>query len=243
MSLEQAAIILIGALAAGFVNGLTGFGTGLTALGIWLYALSPAAAASLVITTSVASQLQTLPVVWGQIDWRRAWRFTVPGILGVPVGALLLTHIDARTFKLGVGWFLVVYSGIALARFVPRLPHWGGRSADAGVGFVGGVLGGLAGLSGALVVMWTDVRGDSKDARRSLLQVFNLVVLAAALMGHAVAGHLGTGVLIATLTALPGTMIGALIGTRLYARLGDGGYRRIVLALLLASGLALVIRA
>jgi uncharacterized membrane protein YfcA len=30
------AMLLIGALAGGFVNGLTGFGTGLTALPLWL---------------------------------------------------------------------------------------------------------------------------------------------------------------------------------------------------------------
>lgn len=37
MTVDQILIVLIGTLADGFVNGLTGFGTGITAMGIWLY--------------------------------------------------------------------------------------------------------------------------------------------------------------------------------------------------------------
>ena len=38
---HEALIVFAGALAGGFVNGLTGFGTGMTALPIWVYALPP----------------------------------------------------------------------------------------------------------------------------------------------------------------------------------------------------------
>jgi len=53
MGFEQIVIVMIGALAGGFVSGLAGFGTGITALGIWLYALEPAVAATLVVLCSV----------------------------------------------------------------------------------------------------------------------------------------------------------------------------------------------
>ena len=41
------AIVLVGALAGGFVNGLSGFGTGLTALPFWLQVLEPLLAAQI----------------------------------------------------------------------------------------------------------------------------------------------------------------------------------------------------
>jgi uncharacterized membrane protein YfcA len=37
--------VLAGALLAGFVSGLTGFGTGLVALGLWLHVVDPILAA------------------------------------------------------------------------------------------------------------------------------------------------------------------------------------------------------
>ena len=42
------ALLLLGALAGGFVSGLAGFGTALMALGIWLYVLPPSLAVPLV---------------------------------------------------------------------------------------------------------------------------------------------------------------------------------------------------
>jgi hypothetical protein len=68
ISTYQVIIVALGALAGGFVNGLTGFGTGITAMGIWLYAISPTVAATLVIISSVVSQLQTLPMIWHAIE-------------------------------------------------------------------------------------------------------------------------------------------------------------------------------
>ena len=57
------ALLLLGALAGGFVSGLAGFGTALMALGIWLYVLPPALAVPLVLVCSVIAQVSTLPSI------------------------------------------------------------------------------------------------------------------------------------------------------------------------------------
>ena len=86
MGSEHYALIVLGAIAGGIVNGMTGFGTGLTVLSIWLYVLSPVVASTLVILCSVVSQLQTLPMIWRAIMWRRVLVFALPGFAGVPIG-------------------------------------------------------------------------------------------------------------------------------------------------------------
>src|ERR1700687_3867103 len=95
-------VILAGALAGGFVNGLTGTGTALTAMGFWLYVISPAVAAPLAVICSVVVQLQTLPMIWRSIEWPRVLPFILPGLLGVPVGTWLLPLIDQRVFKISI---------------------------------------------------------------------------------------------------------------------------------------------
>ena len=240
MQLDQIVLVLLGALAGGFVNGLTGFGTAISAMGIWLYAIPPPVAASLAVICSVVAQVQTLPMIWGTIEWRRVLPFVVPGLLGVPIGTWLLPQIDPRTFKIGVGIFLVAYSGYVLARKVAMRSTVGGRAADGVAGFSGGVLGGLAGFSGVPPIVWTDIRGWSKEQRRTVLQVFNVSILAAALLSHALSGVLTREVGWATLAALPGTIGGAFVGALAYKRLGDRGYQRIVMVLLLVSGLMLL---
>jgi hypothetical protein len=240
LGLDQIILVLVGALAGGLVNGLTGFGTALTALGIWLFALPPTVAATLVIICSVASQLQTLPMIWRTILWKRVVVFVAPGILGVPIGTWLLPHIDPRIFKIGVGCLLLGYSAYALARRAELKTTWGGHIADGVVGFVGGILGGLAGVSGAPPVIWTDIRGWTKDQRRGVLQMFNTAVLSFAFVLHAVSGLLTREVAMAALVALPGSIAGAHIGAAVYRRLADHSYQRIIMVLLMISGLILI---
>jgi len=232
--------VLVGALAGGIVNGLTGFGTALTALGIWLYAIDPAVASSLVILCSTASQLQTMHLIWRSISWRRVLTFILPGVVGVPIGTLLLPHIDPWLFKIVVGGFLVSYSTYVLARKIQIQSDWGGGAADGIVGFFGGVLGGLAGLSGVLPVVWTDVRGWPKEQRRSVLQTFNFAILGLALVSHAVSGLVTRQVAVAAIVALPGTISGAWLGAFIYRRIADHSYQRVIMVLLLLSGLALI---
>jgi uncharacterized membrane protein YfcA len=240
MGTDQIVLVLLGALAGGFVNGLTGFGTGITAMGLWLYAISPSIAASLVIVCSVVSQLQTLPAIWRAIEWKGVLPFIVPGLVGVPIGTRLLAHVDPRTFKIGVGLFLVAYTAYALMRSVPMRREFGGRIADGVVGFIGGCLGGLTGISGVPLIVWTDLHGYAKDHRRSILQAFNISILTAALASHAFAGLLTREVGLATLAALPGTIGGAWLGLTAYQRLGNRGFQQVVMALLFASGLVLI---
>ncbi len=75
MGIGELIVITGGALAGGFVSGLAGFGTGITAIGIWLYAVSPPVAASLVILCSVIAQIQTLPRIWRSIEAKRVLPF------------------------------------------------------------------------------------------------------------------------------------------------------------------------
>src|SRR5260221_1041463 len=175
------AILLFGALAGGFVSGLAGFGTALMALGIWLYVLPPSVAVPLVLICSVSSQISTLPTMWKVLDFRLAAPFVIGGLMGMPIGALLVARADPQVFKLSVGAMLLVFPTALFFIRKPMTLRFGGRLADAAVGFAGGILGGLAGLSGPLPTLWASVRGWSKDQRRGIFQTYNWTVLTAAL--------------------------------------------------------------
>lgn len=238
---EQIILVFLGALAGGLVNGLTGFGTGITALGLWLYVISPPVAASLVVICSLVAQIQMLPMIWRSISWRRVAVFVVPGLIGVPVGTWLLPQVDETSFRIGVGAFLIAYPVFVVARAgAAGGTDAGGRVADAAIGFGGGILGGLAGLSGIFNVIWSDIRGWAKDERRSVIQTFNITILVVALASHALSGLLTADVGTATLAALPGTIGGAWAGGQIYRHLGDLGYQRVILALLFVAGLVMI---
>jgi len=234
------AIVLAGALAGGFVNGLTGFGTGLMALPLWLQALEPVVAAQLVSAASVVGHAWTLPAAWPAIDWRRLAPLLLAGFAGVPIGTWLLAWISLPTFKLGLGLLLVAYCTLMLVAAGRVQIAAGGRAREAAVGLAGGVLGGLAGLSGALPTVWAALEGWTKERRRVVFQAFNATILSAMLVASLVQGLVGARFLAAMAIALPGTLAGAWLGAALYERLDDRRFDRIVLFLLLVSGVGLV---
>jgi uncharacterized membrane protein YfcA len=236
----ETALLVLGALSGGLVNGLTGFGTGMTALVFWLHAVPPIVAGPLVCACSVVAQMQALPAVWHALDWRRLAPFVIGGCLGVPVGTWLLPRLPVSTIKLGLGVILVVYCTVMLIGRVRVTLAKESRALDGLVGFAGGVLGGIAGLSGVLPTIWANLHGWSKDARRAVFQGFNLAILSLALASFAVAGLLDARFVDAFLIALPATIAGSLIGQWLYRRLSDDTFTRVVLLVLLAAGMSLV---
>ncbi|MAO55134.1 MAG: permease [Rhodospirillaceae bacterium] len=235
--------ILAGALAGGFVSGLTGFGTGISALAIWLTAVEPVIAGPLVVVCSLISQVQNLPSIWHAISWPRVLPFVIGGIIGIPLGTLALPHVSMAGFKLGVGTILIVYCSITLFRRAAPKVTWGGNWANGVVGLGGGVLGGLAGLSGPLPTIWATLRGWTKDEKRGVYQAYNTAMLALALASQAIGGFMTMEVGRLCLIAFPATVAASWIGRRVYDRLGDGLFNRVVMTLLLFSGISLVVTA
>jgi uncharacterized protein len=232
-------LLVVGALAGGFVSGLAGFGTALMALGIWLYVLPPSAAVPLVLICSVVAQTATLPSMWKSFDLTLVWPFLIGGLLGVPLGTMLVAHADPNVFKLTVGILLLVFP-VALYFSAPMSFEFGGKIADAIIGFIGGILGGLAGLSGPPPILWASVRGWGKDERRGVFQTFNWIVLFAALCLQAASGLVAREVIWLAVLAFPATVLGSWIGAKLYHALSDRNFRDIVLGMLFVSGAILV---
>lgn len=232
--------VFAGALLAGFVHGLVGFGTGLVALGLWLHVLEPVLAAPLVVICSVAASAQSVHVIRHTISWRRLWPFILFGLLGVPLGVLALGHIDATVLRAAVGIFLVLYStAMLLFRRLPVIDR-GGRPADALIGFAGGVMGGAGGLSGPLPTVWCGLKGWSKKDQRATLQPFNMTILAWTLVSYASRDILTKEVGRLALAALPGTVLGVWFGVKTYGRIDDRQFERVILWLLLTSGTVLI---
>ena len=240
METSNYALLLFGALAGGFVSGLAGFGTALMALGIWLYVLPPSLAVPLVLICSVIAQCSTLPSMWKSFDLSLVWPFLIGGLIGVPLGTLMVASADPKMFKLSVGVLILIFSTALYLNKRPLAVKFGGRIADGAIGFAGGILGGLAGLSGPLPILWASIRGWGKAQRRGIFQTFNWTILFAALCMQAATGLVEGKVLWLALLAFPGTLIGAALGARVYHALNDRNFSDVVLVLLLISGITLL---
>ncbi len=165
--LPSALIVAAGAAVAGFAQGLTGFAFSVVALSFWAWALPPQTAALLAVFGALTGQIASLASVRGGFEWTRIIPLIVGGWLGVPLGVFLLHHADPQNFRLAVGVLLTLYSLFALFLRHPAVIQRGGRGLDAFFGLIGGVLGGLGGMSGFVPAIWTQ-DGDVEPLQRAL---------------------------------------------------------------------------
>ena len=233
-------LILAGAVAAGFVQGLSGFAVGLVATAFWTHEIAPQVIAPLIVLCSTAGQALTIRSVLPSLDWRRAGPMVAGGVAGVPLGVALLPLVDTAVFQFSVGLLLSVYCPAML--MLRRLPTvtFGGSWADAAAGAVGGVMGGLAGLAGPAPTLWCALRGWHRDAQRAVFQTFLLVAQGVALTGFLLTGAFTPQVVRLSLWILPFVLLPSFLGMALYPRISALGFRRLILGLLFVTGLALL---
>ncbi|HEX5007815.1 MAG TPA: sulfite exporter TauE/SafE family protein [Hyphomonadaceae bacterium] len=234
------AIVIGGAVLAGFVQGLSGFAFALVALSIWAWGVTPQLAAPLAVFGSLVGQLVALPFTWKGAPIGRIAPFVIGGLLGVPLGVLVLGVLDPAGFKLALGVFLLLYSPAMLLAPSTLAVTWGGRWADGASGWLGGIAGGIGGMAGGIPTLWCTLRGWDKDTQRGVMQAFNITMHVATLTGYVLHGGIITGEALKLFAIIaPALAVPVVLGALLFRRLNQQAFRRIVLALLFLSGAVL----
>ncbi|CAN7223182.1 sulfite exporter TauE/SafE family protein [Bradyrhizobium sp. LjRoot220] len=236
-------LVLSAAVFAGaFVSGLSGFAFSAVAGAILLHVYPPMEAVPLMMACSITVQAANLFALRKSMQWKTSLVFIGGGLLGIPIAIYLLQNVDTRTFRLGFGALVVLYATYALFRPAPAYARqMQSQGRNALVGFGGGLVGGLTAMPGALPAIWCDIHGFPKTQQRGLVQpyigVMQLFALALMLSHHS----LSLKVLVDFGIALPALAAGTAVGIVLFGRINESAFKRIVLGLLLFSGLCLLL--
>ncbi len=234
-------IIPLGAFLAAFVASAAGFGDALILGAIWFQFMDPIDAVPLIIASGLAMHAVPILRLRKEMDYSALPTFAIMGVLAVPIGVWLLAHTAPEPFRFGVGCFLILY--IATIWLMPRNLHvsGGGKLADGIVGFTGGVLGGFAGLSGVTPILWAGLRGWPKARQRGVYQPFVFIMHSATMIVLIWRGLVTTQTLEWFIWCLPAIAVGAWLGMIIYRKLDEIRFRQLVLALILVSGISLVL--
>jgi hypothetical protein len=229
-----------GAALAGLVQGISGFAFAMVAMSVWVWGIEPRLAAVMAVSGGLVGQVIALFTVRRGLHLAALLPLLAGGLVGVPLGSWALPHLDPAAFKLTLGLFLLVCCPtMLLAHRIPRL-GFGGRWADALVGLCGGVMGGIGGFSGVLPSLWITLRGWDKELQRSVIQNFSLVALAVTLASYVASGLARPDMWPKLAVVVPSLLLPSLLGARIYHGLSPLAFRRVVLLLLSAAGMAMV---
>ena len=232
-------VTLIAIFAGSFAAGLAGFAFSATAGAILFHWVAPVEAVPLLLVCSITTQLFSVASLWRTMQWRQCLPYLAGGLVGIPVGARLLENFNSHTFAGGFGLFLICYSTYMLLR--PNLAfRAGSRFAEVAAGFAGGITGGATAFPGAIPTIWCNIRGLSKIEQRGIVQPFILLMQIATLVYFSKMGILASGTWTSYIWCLPAVIGGTWLGLKLFNRVDDVRFRRLILLFLLVSGATLM---
>ncbi|OKY75871.1 MAG: permease [Desulfobulbaceae bacterium DB1] len=221
-------------LAAGFTQGLSGFGSALVALPLLSLFLDMKTAVplcmlnGLIITAYLSLQLRR------HADWKKIIPLLIGGMPGIYVGASFLKEADSNLIKLLLGVMIISYALYNLLLTPrPRMvkPFWAYAA-----GFFTGVIGSAFSAGGPPVIIYTTLTGWSKDDIKATLSVFFFITGIAAAGAHAVSGLTTMTVLRYHALSAAFVLLGVWIGSRCYGRIRRESYLRLMLYLLVVMG-------
>lgn len=244
-ALEQVPAIALIALLGALLQGALGFGIALFALPLMVWVDVPLPVAIAVVHTTSVGQMG-----WGcwkyreHILWKPAAGVNLGRLATLPLGVLTLAYLvslGTGPVKLVVGVALLLAVVIRTAvRVQPRekVRWWWAALA----GTTSGYLGGVVGMSGPPIVLWVTAHNWSTDKTRAMMWSSMLPVtpVIVALMMYKFGMPVVYGTLLG-LALLPLTVMGAMVGTDLGAKLSAHRLRGAALVVLTIIALASVI--
>jgi len=221
------------------VRGIVGFGSGLIAIPLLTMVAPVTTVVPLVVLLDYLGSAGQSGRNRGDIAWREQVVLIPFMLLGVAGGLVVLNAVPATALARSLGVFVVAYAVYQLLP-VPNLRA--SRAAASYCGLFGGLVGTLFGTGGPFYVIYFRLRALDKSAFRATFALNFLIDGGVRLVAYVAMGLLDWQTLRVLPGALPIAVSALWIGGRIHTGLGPEAFVRMISALLLASGITLLLK-
>jgi uncharacterized membrane protein YfcA len=224
------------------LRGATGFGAGVVAIPMLALFMPLNVVIPVVTTLGIIASLGQSLQEYRYVDWRALRGLALPSAIGLAVGLWLFASLDQVLLLRLFAGFIIVYGSWSL---VPRAPaprvppHALAAVAGGAGGLVATLFGGMAGPF--YVIYLRALELDKRRFRASMSSVLLCLGLFRA-GGYGGLGFYDRRALAVLLLCLPVMALAMLAGDRWHARLEQAKFERVVALLLVASGVALLLK-
>lgn len=235
------AFVLLVGLIAGAVSGVIGTGSSIMLLPVLVFSFGPKQAVPIMAVAAVMANLARVMAWWREVDWRAFAAYAVTGAPAAALGARTLLTLPPLVIDIALGVFFIAMVPFRhwLRRRAFRVRLWQLSLAGAIIGFLTGVV-----LStGPLSVPVFSAYGLAKGAFLSTEAASSLVLYVAKVLTFSGLGALPPSVLLQGLIVGASLMLGTFAGKAMVLRLSPKAFQHLLDALLLCSGLSLLVAA
>lgn len=229
--------------AASLAQAVTGFGFAIVAAPFLAFIMGPKETVIFLLFSGMFMKSVMLYKTWSAGDSKQVFVLFAGSLLGALPGGYILKIASAGTIKIIIGFGLLLATLFLIKDFKFEIVHK--NRAKLACGFFSGLCGATAGLNGPPVVCYYLNEKMPKEAMRANLVRFFLLGNAGTLFLSYVWGSFQPGELInITLTSIPAMLLGWAIGERLFYKINQLLFKRLIVGpvfvsavVTLASGL------
>ncbi|UCH46268.1 MAG: sulfite exporter TauE/SafE family protein [Nitrospiraceae bacterium] len=228
-------------LAAGLIQGISGFGSALIAMPLLTLFIDVKTAVPLCILHSVLMTSYLSFKLKDHMEKRKILPLLAGSLPGIYLGVTFLKNVDSDLIKLLLGSLIASYSLYSLAvQPKPRHMH---RAWAYLAGFGTGFIGSAFSAGGPPAIIYTTLTGWSKDHIKATLTGFFLVSAVVTAIVHAASGLTNGLVIHYFLTSSVFAFVGVMTGSIFYRRISRDIYVRIILIILCLLGVMMIFTA
>jgi uncharacterized membrane protein YfcA len=179
------------------------------------------------------------------VSWRAILRAAPACLIGIAAGLYLFKTLQARTLAQGLGLLVIGYGAHALWGTVrhagrSRMPA---RFVAPLAGLLSGAVGTTFGTMASLFfAIYLDALALAKEQFRATMSAMILALSVVRGLGYFAVGEFSTEVWIAFAAAFPLMLAGIFIGDRFHADMSETTFKRLIAAILIVSGVALLVK-
>ena len=221
------------------VRGIAGFGSGLIAVPLLTLIFPVTTVVPVVVSLDYIGSASQSARNLDHIAWREQLVLVPFMLIGIGTGLWLLTGLPTWVLPRVLAVFVIAFG---IYQLLPLPPVRGSWVAALSCGILGGLLGTLFGTGGPFYAIYLNLRGLEKSAFRATFALNFLIDGGVRLIAYAVMGLLRRDILSHLLVALPIVGAGLYLGGRIQTGLSQRTFVQMISLLLLASGVALLLR-
>lgn len=233
--------LLVGGIIflAALTQSITGFGFALVSMSFLPQVVGLQTAVPLVTLVSIIANI----VIWysyrRDCDFKAVKQLVIAALLATPIGVLLLDYLPEAIALKGLGILITSYVLYDWLKF--RLPSFKSSIWAYFFGGMSGILNGAYTTGGPPVIIYANCRRwQPREFKGNLTAIFFFSSLLAAIT-HSIQGNITIAVGKLAMYSFPGFALGLWLGILLSKTTNPVIFKRITLALLLLSGLRLLI--
>lgn len=227
----------------GITKGALGFGLPLMTMAMLPFVIPVQAALAInAVVLPLTNVIQFVQARQMAPTIRRFYPVLAGVVVGVPLGAALVSVVSENALTAALGGFVVFFSVLSLAMPQLELPAARERSIGSWVGLVAGIVGALTTVNGPFFVMYLLGLRAERTLFLSAISLFFIVSGALIAGAFWLAGLFDQTRLALATVSLLAAMLGMYLGNRLAAQIPARQFRVMVLVVLCVLGLNLLWR-